>query len=93
MSLEKARMFTLGCPDLLVTVDHQSLIPILGYRSLADIPNTRLYRLNPIWTGILKRSCARGGAQLVPPIYFYFDPFPNFFYQRFGNGPIFLLSL
>merc|ERR1712082_351871 len=44
-SLEKARMFTLGCPDLLVTVDHQSLIPILGDRSLADIPNPRLYRL------------------------------------------------
>ena len=37
-------MFTLGCPDLQVTVDHQSLIPILGNRSLADIPNPRLYR-------------------------------------------------
>ena len=24
LSLEKARMFTLGCPDLLVTVDHHS---------------------------------------------------------------------
>ena len=44
-SLEKARMLTLGCPDLLVTVDHHSLIPILGDRSLADIPNPRLYRL------------------------------------------------
>ena len=43
--MEKARMFTLGCPDLLVTVDHQSLIPILGDRSLAEIPNPRLYRL------------------------------------------------
>ena len=38
-------MFTLGCPDLLVTVDHQSLIPILGDRSLADIPNLCLYRM------------------------------------------------
>ena len=44
-SLEKARMFTLGCPDLLVTVDHQSLIPILGDQSLADIPNPCLYRM------------------------------------------------
>ena len=32
-------------PRLLVTVDHQSLIPILGDRSLADIPNPRLYRM------------------------------------------------
>ena len=37
--LEKARTFTLGCPNLLVTVDQQSLIPILGDRSLAVIPN------------------------------------------------------
>ena len=37
-SLEKARMFTL------VSVDHKPLIPILGDKSLADIPNPRLYR-------------------------------------------------
>ena len=45
-SLEKARMFTLGCPNLLVTVDHQPLISILGDKNLADIPNPRLYRFN-----------------------------------------------
>ena len=39
-SLKKAGMFTLGCP-----VDQQSFIAILGIRSLADIPNLRLYRL------------------------------------------------
>ena len=44
-SLEKARMFKLGFPNLLVTVDHLPLIPILGDRSLADIPNQRLYKL------------------------------------------------
>ena len=44
LSLKKVRMFTLGCPDLLVTVDHQALISILGDKSLADIPNPRLYR-------------------------------------------------
>ena len=44
-SLEKARIFTLGCPDLLVTVDHQSLIPILGDQSFAEIPNPCLYRM------------------------------------------------
>ena len=40
--LEKARMFTLGCPNLLVTVDHEPLISILGDKGLADIPNPRL---------------------------------------------------
>ena len=44
-------MFTLGCPNLLVTVDHQALISILGDRSLADIPNPRLYRF--------KENCLR----------------------------------
>ena len=49
-------MLTMGCPDLLVTVDHQSLIPILGDRSLADIPNPRLYRL--------KEKCLRFQFQI-----------------------------
>ena len=49
-------MLTLGCPDLLVTVDHHSLIPILGNRSLADIPNPRLYRL--------KEKCLRFRFQI-----------------------------
>ena len=43
--LEKARMITLGYPDLLVTVDHLPLITILGERSLTDIPSPRLYRM------------------------------------------------
>ena len=43
-SLDKVRMFTLGCPNLLVTVDHQPLISILGVKSLADIPKPKLYR-------------------------------------------------
>ena len=37
-------MFTLGCPNLLVTVDHEPLIPILGNKDMADIANPRLYR-------------------------------------------------
>ena len=44
-SLTKARMFTLGCKDLLVTTDHNPLVSILGNRSLEDIPNPRLLRL------------------------------------------------
>ena len=43
----------MGCPDLLVTVDQQSLIPILGDRSLAVIPY-------PGCTG--SRRSARGSA-------------------------------
>ena len=41
-SLDKARMFTLGCPNLLVTVDHEPLVPILGNKDMADIANPRL---------------------------------------------------
>ena len=43
-SVEKARIFALGYSNLLVTVDHQPLISILGDKSLADIPNPRLHR-------------------------------------------------
>ena len=43
-SLENARMLTLGCPDLLGTVPHQSLIPILSDWNMPDILNQRLYR-------------------------------------------------
>ena len=44
-SLTKARMFTLGCKDLLVTTDHNPLVAILGSKSLEDIANPRLLRL------------------------------------------------
>lgn len=44
-ALQKCRMFVLGCPDLLVAVDHKPLVKILGDRSLADIDNPRLLRL------------------------------------------------
>ena len=43
--LEKARHFVLGCPDLLVAVDHKPLTKLFGDRSLADIPNPRLLNL------------------------------------------------
>ena len=44
-ALEKARHFTLGCPDLLVVVDHKPLIKLFGDRSLDEIPNPRLLNL------------------------------------------------
>merc|ERR1712082_534980 len=42
--LDKARMFTLWCPNLRVTMDHKPLVPILGNKDMADIANPRLYR-------------------------------------------------
>ena len=44
-SLEKCRMFILGCPSLIVTTDHQPLVAILGQRSLADVTNPRLFKI------------------------------------------------
>lgn len=44
-ALEKARHFTLGCPNLLVVVDHKPLLKLFGDRSLSEIPNPRLLNL------------------------------------------------
>ena len=43
--LEKCRMYTLGCPNLLLVVDHQPLTGILNDRSLDSIENPRLLKL------------------------------------------------
>ena len=40
--LESCRMFILGCPDLLVTVDHQPLTKIFSDQALENIKNARL---------------------------------------------------
>ena len=40
--LSQCRMFILGCPDLIVAVDHKPLIRILNDRSLESIDNPRL---------------------------------------------------
>ena len=44
-ALEKTRMFTLGCDQLLVLVDHKPLIGLLKSRELGDIENPRLEHL------------------------------------------------
>ena len=44
-ALDKTRFFSLGCNDLIITVDHKPLLKILGDRSLEDIPNARLPNL------------------------------------------------
>ena len=44
-ALNKARHFVIGCPDLIVAVDHKPLLKVLGDRRLDDIPNPRLRNL------------------------------------------------
>ena len=43
--LEKSRMFTLGCSDLLVVTDHKPLVKILGDSALDTIKNPRLFSI------------------------------------------------
>jgi len=43
--LEKSRMFTLGCSDLLIATDHKPLVKILGDSALNTITNPRLFSL------------------------------------------------
>ena len=44
-ALDKARYFILGCPNLIIAVDHKPLLKLFGDRSLEDIPNPRLRNL------------------------------------------------
>ena len=44
-ALGKARYFVLGCPDLIIAVDHKPLLKIFLDRSLEDISNARLRNL------------------------------------------------
>ena len=43
--LRKARLFLLGCPNLVIVTDHRPLVKLLGNRELKDIVNPRLFRL------------------------------------------------
>ena len=66
-SLENARMLTLGCPDLLGTVPHQSLIPILGDWNMPDILNQRLYRLQRSVSGLVQDSVPSWENYIILP--------------------------
>ena len=44
-ALNHARVFTLGCPNLLISTDHKPLLGILNSRPLEEIKNPRLVRL------------------------------------------------
>lgn len=44
-ALERTRYFVLGCEELIVAVDHQPLLKVLGDRKLEDIKNPRLFNL------------------------------------------------
>ena len=43
--LNKAKHFVIGCPNLIVAVDHKPLLKVFGDRHLDDIPNPRLRNL------------------------------------------------
>ena len=43
--LSKEKYFVLGCPNLILAVDHKPLLGILGDKNLEDIENQRLFRL------------------------------------------------
>ena len=44
-ALAKAKHFVLGCPDLLVAVDHKPLLVVINDRPLEEIKKTRLLAL------------------------------------------------
>lgn len=44
-ALEQARMFVLGCPNLILAIDHKPLVPILNGKRLDLIKNPRLLHL------------------------------------------------
>ena len=44
-ALEKAKHFVIGCPNLIVAVDHKPLLKVFGDRHLDNIPNPRLRNL------------------------------------------------
>ena len=43
--LEKIRYFTKGCNDLLIVIDHQSLIKLLGVRRFDEIKQSQAFPL------------------------------------------------
>ncbi|XP_063884703.1 uncharacterized protein K02A2.6-like [Scylla paramamosain] len=43
--LRKARLFLLGCPNLLIITDHRPLVKLLRDRELKDVVNPRLFAL------------------------------------------------
>jgi len=45
VGLESCQMFVLGCPDLLISVDHKPLVPIFNDRDLEKIRNSRLQKI------------------------------------------------
>ena len=44
-SLEQTKYFTMGCPDLVVVMDHKPLVRLLGPKAIEDVANPRLFRL------------------------------------------------
>jgi len=60
--LESCKMFILGCPKFLVTVDHKPLVSIFYDRSLDNITNPRLLRLKEITDVLIHHQTYSGRA-------------------------------
>ena len=69
-------MFVLGCPDLIVTVDHAPLAPIFNNRDLEKIPNPRvrkfrektlIYKFKVIPIPGSKNPASDVYSRLIPP--------------------------
>ena len=57
-------LYVMGCPNLIVAVDHVPLVILLGDWSLNDISNSRLLRLKEKTAlPLLHQTCAKGSQQ------------------------------
>ena len=74
--LESCRMFVMGCPELLIAVDHKPLIPIFNDRDLDKIRNPRLLKIRekalPYTFTVIsipgKKNVGPDAASRIPPL-------------------------
>ena len=62
-ALNKARLFILGCTDLIMAVDHKPLHKVLGNRSVENVQNSCLRNLNEKTLGFRFRMVHAPGIQ------------------------------
>ena len=67
-ALFEARHFVLGCPNLIVAVDHKPLLGILNDKSVADIDNPRLLMLMSQGKFIMDPTACLGRGNMISSI-------------------------
>ena len=67
-ALFEARHFVLGCPNLIVAVDHKPLLGILNDKSVADIDNPRLLMLMSQGKFIMDPTTCLGRGNMISSI-------------------------